>query len=271
MLILRSPIRETLRSPMQDMVEAPFDPNTPSTIANLLLWFDGDDASTIDAVNDNDPIGLQGDKSVNSLDATQTDPLIKPTYKIGERNGRSVVRYEAGDFLSVGNDPLLETNDFSIFVVMQRIAPLIDGTFIAVERQEVSPFLSGYFLYTVGDNLVLSAIRTGGQTSITSSGVSFPANEWSILTATKVSDVALLYKNGTQIASFPTGFASPVIYDTAPRSTPPPLADTRLGHGVNRFAFRGDLAEVAIYSRSVSDSERDTWWDYASAKWAISL
>ena len=261
---IRSPILGIERSPLGSIFQTLFDPNTPSTIADLSLWFN--DTSITDAVSDNDPIGSKEDKSINGFDATQTTGVRKPVLKVGIQNGRNVDRYDGvDDILEVGNQSTLETDDFSVFVVAQRLTPLADAAFIVVQHFENVP-ISGYQFLINGGQLTITVAAAGETTKVlSSSGQSFPAGEWMILTAIKSGTTMTIYKNGTQIGTNST-FPSSVVYNPAQTSR-----ETRLGRSVTRFPYSGDLAEKSVYARGVTDLERDTWWDYASIKWDIAL
>jgi hypothetical protein len=80
----------------------------PRSIAGLLLWLDGADQQTMGSANtgpggvsDNGPVRYWGDKSGNNRNATNALSLeSSPTFKAAFLNGKSVLGFDGGDFLT---------------------------------------------------------------------------------------------------------------------------------------------------------------------------
>ena len=102
----------------------------PNEIANLEIWLDANDISTLwqdsakttPVTADSDVVGAWEDKSGNGNDLTQVTTANKPLYKTGQANGKAVIRGDGtDDYLSVSGLAADATRTF--IVVAKAEAP----------------------------------------------------------------------------------------------------------------------------------------------------
>lgn len=93
----------------------------PSEIANLYLWFDASDASTV--TESGGAISAWADKSGNANHLTQGSASFKPTYTLAGQNGKNYISFDANDHLdssSLTHD--IGTGDYSIIFALRKAA-----------------------------------------------------------------------------------------------------------------------------------------------------
>jgi hypothetical protein len=98
--------------------------NWPSSFAgplsfNPLIWYDASDSNSIELDSGSTERSIPGpgimawnDKSGNNRHLLQTAPIRRPTYPIGEVNGKNSVRFFNG--VNLNNPPYLVTNSFAM-------------------------------------------------------------------------------------------------------------------------------------------------------------
>jgi len=90
-------------------VVAPF---VPTDIANILAWYDADDANTI--IESSNLVSQWNDKSLNGNNVTQPSGGLRPLTNSLTIGGLNAISFTA-DFLT--KDPLVLSNNLTIFIV----------------------------------------------------------------------------------------------------------------------------------------------------------
>ncbi len=232
---------------------------SPSDLANLALWLKADAL----ALNDGDAVSTWTDSSGNSRHATQTGAsTLMPTYKTNIINGKPVVRFDGGDYLShsvIASDPTALT----IFIVAKRGTGAI--TMVAWgHRSETTRLIQVSYASNATD-LVLQ-LRSSGNSIKQPTIVSVTPANAHIYTArfNKAGNSHQLWYNGGSVASDTTAFGA----ETFTSSLETVGAGNNGSYGFN---FTGDMAEQIIYDAVLSDTNRGKVETYLASKYAITL
>ncbi|MEM7394484.1 MAG: hypothetical protein AAF492_19295, partial [Verrucomicrobiota bacterium] len=211
---------------------------TPDTVANLVFWLDADD---IDGAGDGpvgDPLGGTDvmtwvDKSPGNRDATQTDAGRQPTVVNNVINGLSALRFAGTDRMTMANVP-----SRTIFAVV-----FVDGA---------AANLDGLIGATCCDD----GVRRDGDNAWQHPGngdtFSNPAGSYFRI-------------NGADNNAAPEG--SFHILETF-RGNAVQNHDG-LGGYFNNRDLDGDIAEIIVYDRALTDAERNIVGFYLEAKYNI--
>jgi len=211
---------------------------SPKKIAGLELWLDGSDSSTI-TLNAT-TVSEWRDKSGKNNTFTQATALSQPTFTASARNGRSGINLPAGKTL-LGPAGFSFAQPTTWFVTFQ--APTTSG---------------GWGLYD-GDTARQHAFGNA-QTEMRMFAGAAPV----IATLTGSAWVAalLIYNGASSTHRVSTLTASTVNAGAASITAP------RIG---SPQGLRGDLGEIGIFSRALSDTEATAVLKYLSKKWDVTL
>lgn len=234
---------------------------TPDVIAGLQLWLDASDALTLyNATSGGSLVAPDGavarwdDKSGNNRHATQATSSARPLRKTGVQNGNDVLRFD-------GLNDNLDSADWfsssiSIFVV------------VASDSSATQSLVSKF--NAIGDREYLLNIQSAV-------GVRFLKNEvgndgaanqfvdhattltgFNIIAGAKGTTDGIASANGVETS---VTFASSGVFDGS--------ALWKIGAQEDLVNFfKGDIAEVLIYNRALSTTERSQVEEYLQSKWA---
>jgi hypothetical protein len=227
-------------------------------IADMQLWLDGSDASTLfqddagttPAVSDADPVGYIADKSGNARHVTQATAGNKPQLKLAIQNSRSVLRFATDDFMSI---PAFNFTTMTCFIV---------NRYASGNSRMIS-----FALNTGNDYGSVEAVAISHRELVKNSTDlyilgAFPSVGFNITRADFGGGNARYFRNGVSVGT-----------DTYTNQTEvnPQLGRLGCGRdaGANAFFLTGDIAEVMFFSRLLSDAESTVVRDYLNAKWAV--
>lgn len=253
----------TTPTPTPTATPTPTTGPTPTSgvpTSGLKIWLKGDVGITKDASN---YISTWADQSGNGLNATQGTSGVKPLWVNSVVNGKPVVRFDgSNDYLSFGPLTVNGLTQMSMILVSSNRADQSGGTYgdfnvalIFDETGNWGKVYLGPFQKTVStrygtgqaNNINIytrpSTIGTGFSTSIS---IKNGTNEY-------------LYVNGTSVATY-TGKLSAIANSSS---------TGWLGRGGNNTYFNGDVAEVLIYDRALTDTERQSVQAYLSGKYGL--
>ncbi|MBN2730654.1 MAG: hypothetical protein JXR53_15625 [Bacteroidales bacterium] len=223
----------------------------PDDIANLECWLD---ASTLTGT-DGSSVATWAD-SYGSVDFSASIGA-QPTLQTNEQNGKNVVRFDGSNDVMSAGDVEVHDNSRGLTVVAV-VNPFISG------RKAI---LSKY--NTVGDNRQYDfgnstcyLFENGDWTSATNTTVAMQLNHYQIVEYVwEPGNILEIYINGVLQAT--TSAAINDIYDGT--------ANLKLGCADYTYVgfWYGDIAEVAIYSDAVSDTERELLRQNLAVKWDI--
>jgi hypothetical protein len=246
----------------------------PTSIANLKLWFDGSDSSSM--IVSSGSVSQWNDKSGSGFNATQGTGANRPTLVTNVLNGKSVVRFDGSDdYLSFGTSQVFnDTLGYTVITVFKCTATGFAKTLFEANagnsrwlRYDVAIGDTTYGDISVSTNNGDANVRTGAILSTSSfakivvtyngSGNATPSNY-------------VIAKNNTIVASH-----AAVKEDTNVN----PLAGSAFVAGTaNKIGiygdgssnpFQGDIAEIILYNRKLTDNELASLTAYLKAKWNI--
>jgi hypothetical protein len=234
---------------------------TPFLIPLLTLWLDAADNTTI-AFSSGSNITTWTDKSTG-LSASNTNGGSQPAYATASQNGKNTVYYDAASSIRWLDIPAFSwgTTSRSCFFVMKNIAGAVNS----------GSSLGGYphwFWDRVNGNnpnvwtlIGWTNVRLGGADST----YSFPLNQYVIYELVYSSSTLTQYLTGTQTQSYST-YSS--FYDATNGYR---LGAINNGDDGYPYPYRwwGNIAEVALFSRALSTSERQQMEGYLAWKWGI--
>lgn len=227
----------------------------PSKLTGLTLWLDANDSSTLFGNNNcssspdpanNAAIGCWKDKSGNGFNATEA--TNKPDYKTGILNNKPVIRFNG-------------TND--VLTLSSNITDTVLTAFIVASKASTG---SGY----------RTAIRLnrfqllGRDTAVNQWGVWEQNAVLSGQTLNTTAQIMAATQKAFNNVDLATNGAS--INITSGTGLPNSSATSHIGAVSTSSQFMdGDIAEIVIYNRALSTSERAKIEAYLSDKWNIAL
>lgn len=237
----------------------------PKSVSNLQLWMKADSLNLADGT----AVSTWTDSSTNSFTATQVG-AARPTFKTNILNGKPVIRFDRtqSQYLDLGS-VLSKSANFSYFAVYKTTdINQVQGVFgglaccaitarwatLEISRNvvgSVNSYNSNGSNYS--DAYTSSAVLTNNTFYITSS------------VYTNGSNYPLIYMNG--VAPAISGMNSGA-YATSNSGANEPFSIGRWGN-YNAEYFAGDVAEIIIYSKALSDAERLRIEGYLKAKYGL--
>lgn len=222
----------------------------PQTISDLAGWWD---ATKITGLSDGAAVSQWDDSSGANRHATQGTAGNQPTYQTGEMNGRPVVRFDGTDDYLGYDGSFLVGTQYTIFVVARPVSPNEAGNFFLGGTTEATNE-NLHFGWNAADQMQFAQWNSD---LLSSSGLT-PSATGEIYTARKTGSGSEMWQGSTSRGSNANS-ATLVAYVGASIGAYRP--------GALIHAFRDDIAEVLIYERALSDSERDDIWSYLTDKW----
>ena len=242
--------------------------NRPTTlpVSGPVLWLKADSLDLADGASINSWV----DSSSNGFEFTQGTASAQPSLVRGDAdyNGESHVHFDGNDSLSVPFSAKLNPNNMTIFVVATVDSD--NNVFNGIIDNFTSN--TGWLLYAkmVGsDNFWQWRTGTGSaQTTISASANTVVPNTPSIVTMKMAgsdgsgggSTTQTLYVNGKSEATSSAKFTK----KTNTSNTPV------LGN-VGSFALTGQMAEVIIFDRDLTDAEKHEVEAYLSRKYGVTI
>jgi len=222
----------------------------PSDFKDNILWLDMADYSTYSFRPGTDYTTLLLDKSGKGNNAVQATEVYQPLYVVGVKNGNSVLRCDSDFMVSPLN--MNSYTNMTIFAVYRLNA--VGGSVI---RCLFGQNNGGYDRTLYATLMGIAKLGKGNGDAITISDFT-PQDVWY--------SFAVVY-NGASSAVYTGNTLSTTFTALAPSGT----IDTAIGNGSssNSYNFQGDIAEIIMYGRALSDNERNAVVNYLSNKWAI--
>ena len=222
----------------------------PKSIANLVLWLDGNDSSTVTLETG---VKVWADKSGGARNFTQDTLNNQPSYS-ATLNGKRVLSFNGSSHQLNNLTNIINTDNVTMFVVGQRNSGTFGGYITTMDSAA-----SGDLSPAVLNNSTNIAIRgDNGALASGSGGFTGP----SVITGVVSNWAPSLYLGGTFIQSQASG------------GTPGPL-NVKTSIGTYRIAaanyLNGYIAEIICYTRVLSTTERQTVERYLGRKWGLTV
>ncbi len=213
----------------------------PTDIANLKLWLDAADTSTITDIAG--AVSQWDDKSGNNNHATQGVAGARPTTGAVTTNSNNVIQFDGDDKLIFTN-PISHTNGYTVFIAPSHgSGDLINKTFVRGD--------AGSFTVRVDPTNRLDAVRTAQAVLV--NGTNPVPTDSQILTAYTSSAGTGIYIGGVDDGNNLTDSAL-----TQPI--------TQIGDDTP-ISIRGGIGEILIFDRVLNADEMNQIGNYLSTKW----
>lgn len=238
---------------------------TPIIIPGCSLWLDGNDPAGNVGTNNYTPIAdgaaLQNwiDKSGNGNSAMQGLSIYQPIFKTGILSGKSIIRFDAiNPNIMAFNSAFLNGSSYSIFAVNIR-----------------RPKDTNYFLGT-GSGSADTSLHYGYRTDTIFTLAQF-SNDLDVVIPSYIAPTPSL---SSGILNLATGhslnyYVNGILYSGSNANVTPLSSSEsgRLGAGYEGGGhfYSGDIAEIIIYNRALSISERQLIERYLANKWGVAI
>jgi len=228
---------------------------SPLALSGLSAWFDAGDLSSLTLDGSNN-VSQWNDKSGNARHATQSTVLNRPGYYAAQLNGLGAVRGNGtSSFLTFTGGSL--ASGYTVFVVYDIASATTTGIF----SQYPSPGTGNGFSLWTG---LCRTGRAGG-------AVSFPSGS-PTTAGTPVSEVIRIDgANPTSNFAFLATWNAAERTGTVAQNAGTPAAATAYIGAVNPTDSNSgaNIYEIAIFSRSITNTERDLLKSYVTSKWGL--
>lgn len=234
---------------------------TPSS-TNLVLWLDAQEQTTT-MIGDPGVYTWADRRGGGSALQAVSSGDARPQRVQNGLNGRTILRFDGNDNMTIANFPGLKGNDYTVFVVLKPNGSSA-GTVLALQHAEFGTMYSLRRMSSTtyrfshrgtpaaGDGdfaqITFAAAETNTTKLLLTQRKSTPPFIWVLLSGNK----------GGELGGI-TGMDEP---------SEPNLSSTlslRIGAG----SLSGDLAEVLVYDRAVVQNEAKDIQAYLAAKWGI--
>lgn len=229
----------------------------------MVLWLDANDCTTvslapISPTHTTATVDKWSDKSGHGYDATQTTLTNQPAYITGAINSKPVLRFDGiNDLLSISSAALASiANDVTIFIVSNKASNQNNSILFASPDDSTTnrfnihlPWSDGNVYWDFGDSSSTGRLAHSWNASFATPYI------WSFDNSSSPAG-AHIWLNGTNIAS--KGSSGTPDYTAK--------AYTLL---VGTAGYNGDIAEVIIYNKVLTNYERKAVEDYLSNKYDI--
>lgn len=231
----------------------------PSRLSGLRLWLSAD---RITGLADGDPVTTWSDLSGQGNHATQSTTAAKPLYKVGIAGGRPVVRFDGvDDYLTVANEATFDMATPTIFVVGTASAGT--GTFLGKVT----------FAGAVGDadRRKLNVRRASSTTFSLQSGADAAFKASGTLSWTGFNVMSVVGRGAADYTLAVNGTAADATTPTLDFSTFN-NASLIVGASTSGAEFlTGDIAEIVVYNRALSATERKAVERYLGARYGVAI
>ena len=233
----------------------------PTDIADLQLWLRAD---TITGLSDGDPIAAWGDESGNGNDATQGTEAKQPLYKITIFNSLPIVRFDGDDDILVAAGPAPSfTGEDKPSSVFSAISPTsLPARAVVVsftsdtdaDTQQTLDFIGSRYRFVKKDD--------GGTAKVTGD-TEDPATGDKLLSYVETGLVASIFLNAAILGAADQDVdVGSLDIDTLG------IGSANVGGTAESF-YVGDIGEIIVYSRAITDTERANLDAYLSDKWGV--
>ncbi len=207
--------------------------------SGLKLWLKAD-AGVV--TNGAGSVSQWTNQSTNINHATQAVVGAQPAYIASSFHGKPSIRFNGSSFLSAGTNASLAYTNFTFFLVSS-FATASPGSAALLSKDEGGGPLNKWIYWYTGNGMQFH-IQPGGA-AVSSSAYTPVPNQFELLG---------LKKSGTSYVHYLNGATNGVVTDGT--LIPSINSDLRIGQAEGALFFNGDLSEIMIYDRPLSESER---------------
>ena len=249
--------------------------NQPNSISGLAMWLKAD---SITGLNDDDAVSNWPDSSGNNRYAAQSTSSYQPIYKTNVLNGQPAIRFDGADDAL----PIMDSNPQSMTSISMFIVHQIDS---GATGTSYYPLILGGDGNTTGQYLgfetqnsysgssadivdVFAGYGNDARATLKNEAAFGSWKMWSTVSQNTVFNTKM-YVNGAPATMSTTGTDQnlAVKISTTAGDNWGNIGGTR--YSIYPTAYKGDIAEVLIYNRALSDTERRTVEQYLANKYNL--
>ena len=225
----------------------------PTDIGDCELWLDSSDSSTITETSGS--VSQWNDKSGNGNNATQGVGANQPTTGTSNQNGNNVLDFADDQFLELPSDLYpIPSDDNTVFVVSRR-------------NSETGSVAAAFAGAGGGQNRWITFYNTTvGSISFRNDGAGASSVSSSGNTNTQFQIIRGRREGTTQAIAINSGSES-----SNTNATNATITSLDIGGVGTSLSLEGEVAEVIVYSRSLTSTEISDVENYLAAKWGISV
>ena len=232
--------------------------DAPTEIEGCVLWLDAADGDSLTL--DGGAVAEWRDKSGGDGHVAQGDANHRPAFSAGQLNGRATLRFSGDEWLAGPAVLAQGAQGFGYYIVWRRADTGSAGVVFEQSGADEQQGTRASFL-TLGDTFGfcgafndawdIAAFTPGGWKV---SGLEYNANAWNT--------VCLDDETGTRTAD--ADRVNPVVQQVG-------TAGIRVGNKLanNGECLNGDIAEIIVFDRVLSDMERERVLYYLQEKWQV--
>ncbi|MDB2414399.1 LamG domain-containing protein [Rickettsiales bacterium] len=249
----------------------PVQSNNPSSISGLQVWLDSadintlytnDDCTTISIPANTNAVGCWKDKSGNARNATQSSASFQPLYGTNVINGLPVLGFDgSNDHMDVDLS-FLAGSAYTIFAVEDRTADKHEAYFIGNDGGGGSN-LSLHIGYRNFGTPWLSLGQWGNDLDIDNIPSYTASPTPNIVTA----------KLDTSVGHYIRTHKDGVVYEASNTNTTALISanNGNVANGFDTKYYQGNIGEIIIYNKALSQKYMRNVERYLSEKWGIKL
>jgi prepilin-type N-terminal cleavage/methylation domain-containing protein len=250
--------------------------NSPSDLNSLELWLDANDLNTLFTSNDcttttgianNATVGCWKDKSKNTNNAIQATSANRPTLLTSGINSKPALDFDGStDYLTITNHSSININtDLTAFAVVN--LDIAGSAYGILTKFSGSASERQYGLITYTTPNFAFSYESGNNDAFLLSSSAFSVNTTYLVSATVsagASPTLNIYQDGQDT---PTSTTS-----TATTSTGSDISIASCGAGYGYICkLDGKISEILLFSKALSNSEREYIEQYLGYKWGIMI
>jgi len=227
--------------------------------SGLAMWLDSTDLSTI-TLSEGNVVDQWSDKSGNERNATASGSA-RPTYVTNSLDGKPVIQFNgSSNFFSFDGTFLAETN-YSIFAVERRSSGKSNNYYIGA-NDSITLNHNLFLGYRLNARSAFSQTSNGWDTPIASFSTAIPrVNSYRFSSSIGKN----LHINGvSQTLSAVLGGTPDITANLLSNN------NAQIGRNLTSSYYFGDIAEIIMYDRYLSDSEKSIVETYLMGKYNIS-
>lgn len=240
--------------------------NPSTAVADCILWLAADKmVADGNATNDGDAVGTWTDHSGGSRDATQATAGFKPLYKTAIQHGYPAVRFQGtDDFLQIADNNVWSpvVNDMTAFVVYKPAN--LDTNQQVIGKGGASSYEWAMFFTTTG---ILSATtyQVGGAGNMV-------ANSSAGVVTTSAFEIDTFWVDyNVEIRNYHNGGAKVTSSSVTGGSTNGTNLVEIGARADSALYFTGDILEIVVYNRALTNAELNLVNSYLGAKYALNV
>jgi|WetSurMetagenome_2_1015567.scaffolds.fasta_scaffold01074_11 hypothetical protein len=233
------------------LIDDTIRPWRPTMVAGLQWWLAADHVS---GVADGGAMSAWNDSSGNGYNLAQGTPAAQPHWQDNIINGKPVVRFDGGDYMSVGN--VFSIGDTLTIIVVLRKNITTRATILGQENT------TGAFQFEINYGID-GAVGTIINTTFISygSGATRPANTPNMITYTR---------NGAGDTHAEYEMGSPIILGTHNTTSFTGNGSKYIGRRGNASQmYVGDIAELMLWSTCLTADQLNDAHVYLAKKYAL--